>query len=149
MMNEIGLLTDATLPLAVPTPNAWKVTWYADDLPAGTTASTTIPCEDGKGAEALIDRDPTTLMSPKGGTAKEGQPSSVFLRFPKPIANLGGLTLGRSDPYGNYTWETMEFWADIAGRGSFDTLVGTATGGGEGRKRFDAIVPTVHAWSCG
>lgn len=144
MMNEIGLLTDATLPLAVPTPNAWKVTWYADDLPAGTTASTTIPCEDGKGAEALIDHDPTTLMSPKSGTAKEGQPSSVFLRFPKPIANLGGLTLGRSDPYGNYTWETMEFWADTTGAGSYDTLVGTASGGGEGRKRFTAIVSVVH-----
>jgi hypothetical protein len=144
MMNEIGLLTDRSLPLATATPNAWKATWYADDLPAGTTVSTTILCEDGKGAEALIDRDPTTMMNPRGGTAKEGQPASVFLRFPAAVRGLGGLTLGRSDPYGNYTWQTMEFWADTTGKGTYDTLVGTATGGSEGRKRFNAIVPTVH-----
>ncbi len=144
MMNEVGILTDATLPVLIPTPNAWKVTWYADDLPAGSTVSTAIACEDGKGAEALIDGDPTTQMNPKSGTAKEGQPASVFLRFPTSIAGLGGLTLGRSDPFGNYRWETMEFWADTTGTGVYDTQVGSATGGGEGRKRFSSILPAVY-----
>lgn len=143
-MNEMRLVTSAALPIIPATPRSYLVTSYVEALPMGTTATVSFPTEPGQGAEALLDHDPNTSLNGKQGTAREGQPSSIFLRFPQPVSDLDGVVLGRSDPYGNYVWEEMSFYADTTGNGTYDSFVGTATGGGAGRKRFSKPVPRVY-----
>ncbi len=143
-MNEMRVVVSDELPLATATPNSHRVLTYIESPPPGTTTRASMTCEDGMGPELLLDNDPTTFMQPRPGTAREGVPVSVFLTFPAPVADLAGIRIGRSDPYRNYVWETMEIWADTAGDGTSDLLAGTFTGGGEGIKRFRAPVASTH-----
>ncbi len=143
-MNEMRLVLDPEVPLTAATPRSYLTATYSEPLPVGTVARVTVATEDGQGVEALLDNDPTTLMNPKQGTAKEGRPVSIFLTFPRPVEQLHGIELGRSDPYGNYVWLEMEIYADTDGDAIFDTLAGRATGGSAGRKCFAKTLPTVH-----
>ncbi len=138
-MNEMRLVSNPDLPVLEATPRRWMATYHTRPVPRGTTARVTVPTEDGLGAEALLDNDPTTFMNPKQGTARKGIPVSVFLTFPEPVKEMCGIVLGRSDPYNNYVWEEMEIRADTDGDGKCETLAATVTGGGAGRKRFNEI----------
>lgn len=135
-MNEMRLVADPTVPLVKATPRGYLSTTYVERLPKGTTADVSVSTEENGGADKLLDDDPTTFLNPVGGTAREGKSVSVFLRFPKAVAGVCGIELGQTDPYRNYVWEEMDFYADTTGDGVYDTLSGHASGGAPGRKRF-------------
>ncbi len=143
-MNEMRLVVSDEVPLAAATPNSYRVLTYTGPLPPGTTARASFATEEGLGPEALLDGDSTTFMNPKPGTAVEGQPASVYLRFPVPVRDAAGIRIGRTDPHGNYRWEEMEIWADTNGDGTYDRLAGVYSGGAEGVKRFRAPVAEAH-----
>ncbi len=143
-MNAMQLLKSTAMPLVEATPHAHKKLFFTRKMPEGVTIRADFATEEGKGPEVLLDGDPSTMMQPKQGTAVEGKSSSLFLTFPRPQADLAGLVLGRSDPYGNYVWETMEIWADTTGDQKYDTRAGTFTGGSAGEKRFPKSLDLVH-----
>jgi len=143
-MNEMRLVTSDQLPLATPTPDSHRILFYSDEVPSGTTIKASFKTNDGNGVEKLLDGDPSTFMGGAQGTAREGEPASVFMRFPAPVKDLAGIKLGRSDPFNNYVWERMEIHADTTGDGTYDTLIAELTGPGAGERRFRSVVPQVH-----
>jgi hypothetical protein len=144
-MDEMRLIQNDLLPVATPTPDSYRVLFYSRPIPSGTTARVTVATEADKGAEVLLDNNPQTFMNPKQGTAKEGVPVSVFLRFPAPVSNVAGITLGSSDPFRNYVWQEMEVYADTVGDGKYGTLAATLAEGA-GERRFQSAVPTVYGF---
>lgn len=143
-MNEMRLVRHDGLPVVAATPNSWKVLYYPIRLPEGTTASVTVATEEGKGADKLLDNNPETFMNPQPNTAAPGKPVSVFVRLGEPVSDVAGITLGRSDPFGNYQWLKMEVHADTNGDGKYDTLAGTLTGPHGGQRRFSKVLEKVH-----
>ena len=142
-MDEMRVILNETLPLATPTPESYRVLFYGQPLPAGTTAKVTVETEKGLGADALLDGNPQTFMNPKSGTAKAGEPVSIFLHFPTPVANVAGINLGGTDPFRNYVWEEMEIYADTQDNGAYDTLV-TKLSAGSGERRFQTVIPKAY-----
>ncbi|MDA3961753.1 MAG: hypothetical protein PF961_13265 [Planctomycetota bacterium] len=118
-------------------------------VPAGT--SITASFRTDQGPERLIDGDEATYMVGAGGqVTKGGQTTSVFLRFAKPLVNLGGVVTGASDKFHNYYPQEMEFWADSDGDGRFDTKLGMTEKLGpaeqcRGTHAFAGRLPQVHA----
>lgn len=142
-MNEIRLLHKQDLPTIAATPSAHRVSYFTQAIPAGTIARSSKATEPGKGAELLLDGDADSVMTHQGGTYRKGEPTSVFLTFPQPVADLAGLVFGRGDQFGNYRWKEMEVHADTTGDGTYDTRIGRLSGG-TGRKTFDPASKPAH-----
>ena len=101
-MNEIRLLHNQDVPTITATPTAHRVSYFLQAIPAGTTARSSKATEPGNGPELLLDGDGETVMTHRGGTYRKDQPTSVFLTFPQPVADLAGLVFGRGGPYGTF-----------------------------------------------
>lgn len=142
-MNEVKLIYSDKAKILEATPDSYKVLYFTDPMPAGTTITASFKTEPDKGPEVLLDRDPKTFMAAEQGTAKEGKPASLFLRLPEPATDLAGIVLGKSDPFANYVWETMEVHADTTGDGKYDTLAATFSAG-SGERRFKKILPKAY-----
>ncbi len=103
-----------------------------DAVPDSTSIRTSFETERGSGPDMLLDANEKTRMVPVGNTA--GTPSSIFLRFIKPLEDLAGVALGPSDALGNYFPEEIRFFVDTTGNGTYDQYVGRAVGLGPKEK---------------
>jgi len=118
-------------------------------MPEGTKISTSFTADETNKAANLIDGDASTFMIGGNNTAPTPTTvNSVFLRFPKPLKDLGGIETGESDPYGNYYPIEMEFWADSNNDGRYETKLGSTRKLGPakqsaGRHIFDGRLPEV------
>lgn len=119
-------------------------------MPEGTEVSTSFVTDEKSKAAHLIDGDPATFMIGGNNTAPTPTTiNSVFLRFPTPVKDLGGVETGESDPLHNYYPIEMEFWADSNNDGRYDTKLGTTRKLGPakqsaGKHFFDGRLPEVH-----
>lgn len=119
-------------------------------VPEGTEISTSFTADETNKAANLIDGDASTFMIGGNNTAPTPTTvNSVFLRFPKPLKDLGGVETGESDPFHNYYPIEMEFWADSNNDGRYDTKLGSTRQLGPARQSagkhiFDGRLPEVY-----
>ncbi|MGI6496713.1 MAG: hypothetical protein ACOX5G_11655 [Kiritimatiellia bacterium] len=131
-------------------PGSEKLPGVILPLPSNTVVRCSMGTEKDGGPSALFDGNPETVLRAVSGSC--GSPfstASIFLRFPEPVADIGGVETGNSDPFHNYYPVEMEFWGDSDGDGRCDTLLGRTRKLGPaaqcvGRHRFDARLPLAH-----